>query len=129
LKGVTKPIMGLDSADPKRVTVVLEGIFCAYSLRQRGLQTLAVMGTALRGARAQALRPFGNIIFIPQNDEPDAKGVHAGDAAVEVWRGEVGKGRIIRLPGSIKDVNDLDQAGGLDEWLQTWATWLHKDQQ
>jgi len=127
LKGVTKPIMGLDSADPKRVTVVLEGIFCAYSLRRRGLQTLAVMGTALRGARAQQLQPFGNIIFVPQNDEPDEDGVRAGDQAVDVWCQEVGKGRVVRLPESIKDVNDLDQAGGLDDWLRTWATWLYRD--
>ena len=117
LPGVPKPIYGLSQINRQRPVAVVEGIFCRISLEIHGVQAVAVMGTALRGQRAEKLRSVPALYFIPDNDT-------SGMKAVQEWRQAVGHGTIVELPDGVKDVNDLDQAGGLEDWLATWARWL-----
>lgn len=154
LPGLPKPVYGLAGVRRQRPVAVVEGIFCRLSLERCGVQAVAVMGTALRGERARALRAVPDLTFIPQNDDPDEEGptvqqwleraarneaasgwlkgileragdatpvLSKGQAAVVQWLLEVGHGRVVELPQGVKDVNDLDQAGGLEAWLDTWA--------
>lgn len=116
LAGLPKPLFGAATIDPRKPLVVTEGIMCRYSLENRGLQAVAVMGTGLQGKRAALLKPVRDLWFIPQNDP-------AGREAVAAWLKAVGHGRVALLPEGAKDVNDLDIQGGLDAWLDTWATW------
>ncbi len=155
LPGLPKPPYGLSSVRRQEPVAVVEGIFCRLSLERHGVQAIAVMGTALRGARAQALRSIPDLYFVPQNDDLDREGptvdewlespgvrrneaatrwmrevsasgrqrLTKGQAAVLKWLLAVGHGQVVELPPGVKDVNDLDQAGGLEAWLDTWATW------
>lgn len=116
LPGVPKPIYGLSQIRRQQPVAVVEGIFCRISLETHGVQAVAVMGTALRGGRAEALKAVPELYFIPDNDP-------SGKKAVQEWREAVGHGTVVELPDGVKDVNDLDQAGGLDEWLDSWAVW------
>ena len=155
LPGLPKPPYGLGSVRRQEPVAVVEGIFCRLSLERHGVQAIAVMGTALRGTRAQTLRSIPDLYFIPQNDDLDERGptveewlespqvrrnetvtrwlrevsssgrkrLTKGQAAVLEWLLAVGHGKVVELPPDVKDVNDLDQAGGLEEWLDTWAEW------
>ena len=154
LPGLPKPLYGLSSIQRQKPVVVVEGIFCRFSLERCGVQSVAIMGTALR-RQASALKTIPDLTFVPQNDEVDDRGPTAkewleeaehnptasrwlegivetsgdaalltkGQAAVIKWLLEVEHGQIIELPRDMKDVNDLDQAGGLEAWLDSWAHW------
>jgi DNA primase len=124
LAGISKLLYGLGTIDPQKPVTVVEGIFCCYSLANHGVQAVAVMGTALSGERAAVLQAIPDLWFIPQNDEPDPEtGDRLGDEAVQRWLAEVGHGSVVRLPEHVKDVNELDERGGLEVWLDTWAEW------
>lgn len=116
LPGVPKPIYGLSGIRRQQPVAVVEGIFCRISLEIHGIQAVAIMGTALRGQRAEALKAVPALYFIPDNDP-------SGKRAVAEWREAIGHGTVVELPAGVKDVNDLDQAGGLEDWLKTWAKW------
>ena len=114
LPGLPKPLYGLSTVQRQQPVAVVEGIFCRFSLERSGVQSVAVMGTALK--KAEALKAVPDLYFIPQNDD-------AGEEATKGWLEAVGHGKVVRLPQGVKDVNDLDQAGGLEEWLDSWAGW------
>jgi len=158
LPGLPKPPYGLSGVRRQEPVAVVEGIFCRLSLERHGVQAVAVMGTALRGERARALKAVPDLHFVPQNDDLDEEGptvdewlespgvrrseaaarwlrkvsrsgrerLTKGQAAVLEWLLAVGHGKVVELPSGVKDVNDLDQAGGMEAWLDTWAGWRER---
>ncbi|HIE38709.1 MAG TPA: hypothetical protein EYP77_06530 [Anaerolineae bacterium] len=155
LPGLSRPLYGLARVQRQKPVAVVEGIFCMLSLERHGVQAVAVMGTALWGKRAAELKAVPDLYFIPQNDDPEADigsllntsevrrnkaaarwleklaaggQVHLtrGQAATLRWILEIGHGRIVDLPPGIKDVNDLDQTGGMEAWLDEWAKWRER---
>ena len=153
LPHLPRPLYGLMAVKRQQPVAVVEGIFCRMSLEQHGVQSVAVMGTSLGGWAEDLRTipdlwfiPQNDGIAA---DKPPAqewllkvRGIEGaerwiqqlirrqgncqltrGQVACLEWILEVGHGQIVDLPPGVKDVNDLEQAGGLEEWLDTWAPW------
>jgi DNA primase len=116
LADVDKPLYGLARLDRARPAFVVEAFFDYVTLWQWGYQAVAVMGTHLKPEHVERLAKVERLVFVPQNDEPNGEGKPtAAEMALARWQEALGEQAVLRLPGGVKDVNDLAQQEGGEE--------------
>ncbi len=105
LKEIAKPLHGYAQLDrrpgPKPVLVV-ESPPDRLTARQWGFDAVATLGTGLKESHAvQLARLSRPKIYLPHNDG----GI--GLEAARRWQEKIGQGTIVRLPETVKDLNEL----------------------
>lgn len=109
LSEITRPLYGyacLDRRASARPVFLVEGPPDQLTLSQWGYDALANLGTRLTAHHAALLARLRRpVIVVPNNDADPRKGL----AAAEAWLASIGHGTLLRLPGEVKDVNELAQ--------------------
>lgn len=120
LRGVAKTLYGyaqLDKRPSRKPVIVVESPPDRLTALQAGIDAVAVCGTALREDHAaQLARLKRPLLFVPHNDETGT----GRDAALR-WRAEIGKGEVVDLPDTAKDLNDFSTRAGFGKWLRRFS--------
>lgn len=98
-----KPLVGIDAAKRASEVFVCEGIFDYFSLKQAGFTAICTLGTNLKEDHLQTLQKVNNVYIAYDMDQP---GRDAGRKTTELL---YPKAKLISLPESVKDVNELLQ--------------------
>jgi DNA primase len=121
LGGIDRPVYGLARLDASSPAFVVEGVFDYVTLWQWGYQAVATMGTHLKPGDAKRLARAARLVFVPQNDAPKPDGRMPAEEALARWKEALGERLVLRLPGEVKDVNDLAQLPGGEETFHRLA--------